>query len=151
MSNWNVEIMRLGYKPTFCLSERDTCLHTFEHNVTQDRIFQIRLCVFISTYRALFVSHLHEDFVTPTVPQCDLSSDAAGIVPSDLCGHESVAAAPLRAEPVIAGVLSQIPSESVWRQDYANCILSALLHLNNKRRTSLSEREKKKKKSLSAT
>lgn len=83
-----------------------------------------------------------------TSASCELSSDAAGTVPSDLCGHESVAAAPLRAEPVIAGVLSQIPSESVWRQDYANCILSALLHLNNKRRTSLSE---KKKKSLSAT
>lgn len=57
-------------------------------------------------------------------------------------GHDSVAAAPLRAEPVIAGVLSQILSESVWRQDYANCILSALLHLNNKRRTSLFEKKR---------
>lgn len=59
-------------------------------------------------------------------------------------GHGSVAAAPLRAEPVIAGVLSQILSESVWRQDYANCILSALLHLNNKRRSSLFEKKEPK-------
>lgn len=85
-----------------------------------------------------------------TSESCKLSNAAAVIVPSDLSGHEFVAAAPLRAEPVIAGVLSQIPSESVWRQDYANCILSALLHLNNKRRTSLSEK-KEPKCNLSAT
>lgn len=67
---------------------------------------------------------------------------AAAVIVPLLSGRELVAAAPLRAEPVIAGVLSQIPSESVWRQDCANCILSALLHLNNKRRTSLSEKKK---------
>ena len=79
-----------------------------------------------------------------TSASCGLSKAAAA--PS---GHGFAAAVPLRAEPVIAGVLSQIPSESVWRQDYANCILSALLHLNNKRRTFLSEREREK--GISAT
>lgn len=70
-----------------------------------------------------------------TFASCELSKAAAAVQ----SGHGFAAAVPLRAEPVIAGVLSQIPNESVWRQDYANCILSALLHLNNKRRTSLSE------------
>lgn len=82
-----------------------------------------------------------------TFASCELSKAAALIVAPVQSGHGSAAAVPLRAEPVIAGVLSQIPSESVWRQGYANCILSALLHLNNKRRTSLSE----EKKSISAT
>lgn len=38
---------------------------------------------------------------------------AAGIVPSVQSGHGFVAAAPLRAEPVIAGVLSQSDTQRV--------------------------------------
>lgn len=81
--------------------------------------------------------------LTPESCKLSIAAAAASVIVSSVqSGRGFVAAAPLRAEPVIAGVLSQIPSESVWRQDYANCILSALLHLNNKRRTSLSEKNR---------
>lgn len=40
-------------------------------------------------------------------------SNAAGRVPSVQSGHGFAAAAPLRAEPVIAGVLSQLDTQRV--------------------------------------
>lgn len=41
------------------------------------------------------------------------SACAAAVVPSVQSGHRFVAAAPLRAEPVIAGVLSQSDTQRV--------------------------------------
>lgn len=97
--------------------------------------------------RSVFASPFYFPFVDIFIHSnwslCLTCATAAAVIVPLLSGREFVAAAPLRAEPVIAGVLSQIPSESVWRQDCANCILSALLHLNNKRRTFLSEKKKR--------
>lgn len=65
----------------------------------------------------------------------------AGSIPSKRSWHG--VCGPFKSTGSNCRVLCQIPSESVWRQLYANCILSALLHLNNKKRTSLTEGDSK--------